>query len=281
VTDYCDLHTHSTFSDGTNTPTELIRLAEEAGLTAVALTDHNTVEGLPDFCKAAAGSSVEAVCGIEISVDHKGHELHMLGLFLKPEHYDPIRSLLADGNLQKEKSNRLLAQALNRGGYRVDYDALCRATDGLPNRAHFAKALTNAGYTSSVQDAFATILHEDAGYYQAPSRPDAGDVVTFLRSLGIAPVLAHPMIDLTDEQLEQFLSAVVPRGLLGMETRYPLYDEAMTRSATEFASRYRLLESGGSDYHGDTKPDIRIGVGRNNVRIPLQILQELKKGVGQ
>ncbi len=275
---YCDLHTHSTFSDGTNTPTELIRLAEEANLAAVALTDHNTVEGLPEFLSAAKDSSVEAVCGIEISVDHKKTELHLIGMFLQPRHFEPIRRLLADGNRMKEESNRLLAQALNRGGYRVDYEALCQSTSGQVNRAHFAAALTKAGYTASVQEAFDTILHEDAGFYQAPPRPDAGDVITFLRTLGIVPVLAHPMIDLTEEALVQFLHVSVPRGLMAMETRYPLYSEAVTRRAQALAAQFGILECGGSDYHGATKPDIRIGVGKRNIRIPTQILADLKKG---
>lgn len=275
---YCDLHTHSNFSDGTNTPTELIRLAEKAALTAVALTDHNTVEGLPEFLKAAENSPVEAVAGIEISVNHKNTELHLIGMFLQPRHFAAIRALLEDGNRRKEESNRLLARALNRGGYHVDYEALCSGTRGQVNRAHFAAALTKAGYTASVQEAFATVLHEDAGFYQAPARPDAGDVVTFLRTLGIVPVLAHPMIDLSDEALAQFLMEVVPRGLMAMETIYPLYDEAQTRRARELAAQFGILESGGSDYHGGTKPDIRIGVGRDNIRIPARILDELKKG---
>jgi DNA polymerase III alpha subunit len=95
---YCDLHTHSNFSDGTNTPQELIRLAEEAGLSAVALTDHNTVEGLPEFLWAAEHSPAEAIAGIEISVDHRNPELHLIGMFLQPRHFDPIRALLEDGN---------------------------------------------------------------------------------------------------------------------------------------------------------------------------------------
>jgi len=278
---YCDLHTHSNFSDGTNTPTELIRLAEEAQLTAVALTDHNTVEGLPEFLKAAEHSPVEAIAGIEISVDHKNTELHLIGMFLQMRHFDSIRALLEDGNRRKEESNRLLAQALNRGGYHVDYEALCRSTSGQVNRAHFAAALTKAGYTASVQEAFDTVLHEDAGFYQAPARPDAGDVVTFLRALGVVPVLAHPMIDLTDDALVQFLREVVPRGLMSMETIYPLYDKAMTLRARELAAQFGILESGGSDYHGGTKPDIRIGVGKENIRIPTRILDALKKGAEQ
>jgi len=278
---YCDLHTHSNFSDGTNTPQELIRLAEEAALTAVALTDHNTVEGLPEFLRAAEHSPVEAIAGIEISVDHRSTELHLIGMFLQPRHFDPIRALLEDGNRRKEESNRRLAEALNKGGYRVDYEALCRGTSGQVNRAHFAAALTNAGYTASVQEAFDTVLHENSGFYHAPARPDAGDVVTFLRTLGIVPVLAHPMIDLTDDALVQFLQEVVPRGLMAMETVYPLYDEAMTRRARELAARFGILESGGSDYHGGTKPDIRMGVGKDNIRVPTSILDELKKGAGR
>lgn len=281
MTRLCDLHTHSIFSDGTDSPERIIQLAKDAGLCAVALCDHNTVDGLPDFQRAAEGSGVEAIGGIEISVDHKGTELHLIGMFLRPEHYGPIRALLADGNRQKEESNVALAKALCDGGYPVDYDAMCRKAGGQLNRAHFAAALTEAGFTKSVQHAFETILDEKSGFYHPPRRPDAGDVVTYLRTMGIAPILAHPMIDLTEDALRAFLQETVPRGLLAMETRYPLYDGAMSATALAMAKEFAILESGGSDYHGKTKPDIRIGSGKGNVAIPTEILEALRKGVSQ
>ena len=113
MTAFCDLHTHSTFSDGTDTPTALIALAEERGLGALALTDHNTVAGLPEFLNAAQGKSVRAIAGTEFSTDFGGIELHILGLFLKPEVFPQITTLLEDYRLRKEKSNVDLVEKLN------------------------------------------------------------------------------------------------------------------------------------------------------------------------
>jgi len=148
----CDLHTHSVFSDGTCTPAEVIRLAKAANLSAVALTDHNTVAGLPHFLTAAADSGVEAVPGVEFSTDYGEKELHILALFVRPEHYSVITEVLEDASRRKEQSNIDLVQALNRAGYALDYAAIkARTPNGQVNRAHIAAELTRLGYTEDIQ----------------------------------------------------------------------------------------------------------------------------------
>ena len=142
---YCDLHTHSTFSDGTLTPRELLRAACDAHLAAVALTDHNTVKGLPDFLEAAKDFPIEAVPGIEFSVDYLGTELHLLALYLKPEHYAPITALMEDFLRRKEQSNIELIGRLNAAGFDLDYEQIRPIGAGYVNRAHIAAAMLEKG----------------------------------------------------------------------------------------------------------------------------------------
>ena len=143
---YCDLHTHSIFSDGTDTPVRLIELAAEAGLSAVALCDHNTVAGLPDFVKAAKDSNVGAVPGVEISTDFADKELHILALFVEPQHYTAVTELLAEGDRRKEQSNIDLVAALNAAGYALSYEQIkAKTPQGHINRAHIAAEMLELG----------------------------------------------------------------------------------------------------------------------------------------
>ena len=277
---YCDLHTHSYYSDGTFSPAELVEAAEALGLGAVALTDHNTVAGLPEFLEAARDSTVEAVPGTEFSVDYGDTELHILGLFIRPEHYGAVTELLDGAKLRKEQSNINLVAALNRAGYALDYEAIRAATPGgQMNRAHIAAALTDAGYTASVQEAFKRLLTPKHGFYEPPKRPDAFETIRFIKSIGAAAVLAHPFLNLKEPSaLREFLRKAVDCGLDGMETLYPLFDEERTRLAEEIAGEFGLKPSGGSDFHGKTKPDIRLGTGKGGLTVPMEYLTGLKKG---
>ena len=278
---YCDLHAHSYYSDGTFSPEQVLKAAEEAGLSAVALCDHNSVAGLPEFVSAGEGSPVEAVPGIEFSTDYQGTELHILALFVRPEHYDPIQSLLEEGQRKKAQSNVLLVQALNRAGFVLDLEKIKAGTrDGYVNRAHIATEMTRLGYTESVQAAFKTYLSPAKGFYTPPRWTDAFDTIRFIRSLGAVAVLAHPFLNLDEARLRTFLPEAVAAGLTGMEVLYPKYDLRTTRLAGAMAEEFGLLPSGGSDFHGEAKPDIRIGVGRGELRIPTAWCGRLKNAAG-
>ena len=149
----CDLHNHSTASDGTLSPREVARLGAEKGLAAVALTDHNTIAGLPDFLEAGKGSPVELVSGVEFSTEYEGVELHMLALWLEPKDFAPVTSLLEDFRVRKERSNEELVEALAKAGMVLDYEAVKAATGGYINRAHIAAELTRLGHTESIHAA--------------------------------------------------------------------------------------------------------------------------------
>lgn len=277
---YCDLHTHSYYSDGTCSPAELVDAAEKMGLAAIALTDHNTVAGLPEFLAAAEGREVEAVPGIEFSTDYGGTELHILGLFVVPAHYPAITALLEEAKQRKEQSNIDLVAKLNRAGYALDYAAIKAGTPGgQVNRAHIAAALTELGYTASIQEAFKQLLSPKRGYYSPPQRLDAFETIRFIKSIGAVAVLAHPFLNLkTPDALREFLEQAVKCGLDGMETLYPLFDEETTRLAGEIADEFGLAHSGGSDFHGENKPDICLGTGKGSLAVPRACLEKLRAG---
>ena len=278
---FCDLHTHSTFSDGTDTPTALVALARERGLSAIALTDHNTVAGLPEFLEAAKGTSVRAIPGTEFSTDYRGTELHILGLFLKPEDFGVITERLEDYHRRKEQSNRCLVEKLNAAGYAIDYDRIKNSTpEGQVNRALIAAELTRLGYTESIQAAFKQLLSPKCGYYVPPTRPCPFETIRYIKSLGAVAVLAHPFLNLNEADLREFLKEAVPCGLDAMETLYSTYDEETTAAAKQVADDFGLLHSGGSDYHGGNKPHIQMGIGQGNLAIPqglMAAMEERKK----
>lgn len=267
----CDLHTHSHFSDGSRSPAEIVQEAVAKGLSAVALTDHNVIGGVELLWKAAEGTGVTAVGGCEFSVDYEGKELHLLGLYLQPQHLPLVADHLQKFNTAKLESNRLLLAALRADGYAITQEELdARFPKARINRAHIAELLTEKGYTASIREAFKTLLREGGKYYVPPIQPEVYDTIRWLRSIGVVPVLAHPMLQLTPERLRGFLPAAVAAGLVGMEVRHAQYDPEDITAATAIAAEFDLLPSGGSDFHGDTKPGISLGVGRGDLSVPAE-----------
>ena len=274
---YCDLHTHSIFSDGTCTPGQIVDMAVEMGLGAVALCDHNTVAGLPDLFAAAQGKPIEAVGGIEISTEYQDKDLHIVGLFIDPEHYHEIAAFMEEANLRKLESNRKLVRDLNALGYELDYDELCvRNPGGNINRAHIAAALTEKGYTASIKEAFSHLLADDGGIYQAPKKIGTMEAISYLRTIGAVTILAHPFYDFTEQELEVFLPEAKAAGLDAMETLYSSFDALQRAAAQRIAEKYDVLSSGGSDFHGGNKPDIALGRGRGDLYVPQSFLTALK-----
>ena len=156
---------------------------------------------------------------------------------------------------------------------------LAATGNGYVNRAHIAAALTEQGYTASVKEAFARLLRPEAGYYVPPRRPDVWEMIGYIRSIHAVPVLAHPFLNLTDAQLTAFLPEAKKLGLAGMECFYSTYDAQTTHRSLELADAYGLLYSGGSDFHGAVKPDISLGWGKGDLRIPLSWAEALKGAI--
>ena len=180
----CDLHTHSVFSDGIYTPTQIAAEAKRLGLI-IALTDHNTAAGLPEFMDAARQLQVTAVPGAEFSTEHNGKELHLLGLFILPEHYAAVDRIVREQYAVKDAFNRALIDRLQAAGYLICYENVQRRSpNGAPNRAHMAAELLAQGYVASIQEAFDTILGEHCGFYIQPPQLPLLDTIRELRRIG-------------------------------------------------------------------------------------------------
>ena len=271
----CDLHSHSVFSDGTYTPEEIIAEAKRLDLI-VALTDHNTAAGLPDFMAAAREQGVTAVPGVEFTTEYNGKELHLLGLFILPEHYAAVERMAKEQHVLKEINNMEMVERLNQAGYLIDYAKVKgRNPTGNANRAHVAAELLEQGYVAAIAEAFDTLLGPASGFYVPPQQLQMLDVIRDLRRIGILPVLAHPLQELTEAELKDLLPVAIEAGLVGMETMHSSYTPEVICLAEKIASQFRLLPSGGSDFHGSVKPDISLGTGKGWLQIPTTIYSDL------
>lgn len=257
---YCDLHNHSNFSDGSNTPSELIEIAKSKGLSALALTDHNTIEGLKNFYEASQNQDINIVLGSELTCEYKGKEIHMLCMFIDLNRTQGIEKFIKSIRAIKRERNIELARNLSVDGYEIDFYELEKRFGNNINRAHFAKVLVETGKVESVEVAFNTILVEGGKYYKGSTRPCALDTISDIVSWGCVPVMAHPLLSLDKELLEEFLPLARQRGLVAIEVYYPKFDDAQIEYLKRQASKSDLLLSGGSDYHGSIKQGVEMGM---------------------
>lgn len=289
----CDLHSHSHFSDGTLSPAELVALAEKEGVSALALTDHDTSKGLKEFMTAGYNSSVITVPGCEFSTDYeheaevdgkirkKTSELHIVGLFMHEESWPEIEDRVEFIHLAKINSNNKMIKRLQKDGYDISFEEVDALTDGdVFNRAHVARVLLNKNYVKSVKEAFDTILSEGYGYYIPLKRLSSYSTIEFIKANGGVAVLAHPFLNLDCDELDVFLPEAKKRGLDAIETIYSLFDESTSKKARDFAEKYGFLQSGGSDFHGSVKPDIFLGRGHGDMTVPFDFYSILKEKSG-
>lgn len=257
-----DLHIHSTHSDGTYSSAEIIAKAKRLGLSAVALTDHNTVSGLPNFLTEARAADLTAIPGTELSTVYEEKEIHLLGLFIPEQHFADITALMQDYRVRKAQSNRDLVARLGKDGYVIDYAEVERKNpNGNINRALIAKELVANGYVSSVKEAFDTLLGDSIGYYIPPERLDFFEAIRFLRRIHALPVWAHPLQHMDEPTVRAILPRAIEAGLAGMEVQHSSYSNETILRAKAIANEFGLLYSGGSDFHGSVKPDVQLGVG--------------------
>ncbi len=272
----CDLHTHTVHSDGTLTSRELAAEAKGIGLSAIALTDHNSVSGLDEFLSAASELGVEAAAGVEFSVEYEGRELHLIGLFIEREHWGAVVDYIGNLKEKKNAANRELIARLCTLGYEIDYDALLAATpEGYVNRAHIAIDMVRRGYVGSVSEAFDSLLSEKAGYYRSPSKPGLFETIEFIDSIGAVSILAHPLLQLSREELRELLMKEGCRALDAVETLYVKYSREDREFSSTLCRELGLLESGGSDFHGENKPGQELGVGRGDLLVPYEFFEAL------
>lgn len=275
---FCDLHMHSVFSDGSHTPEELIELALSAGLCAVALTDHNTVDGCERFLSAADSKPIDAVCGAELTTDYEGTELHLLGLFLAPEVFDDVSEYVVERNIAKESANKKMIERLAADGFEISYgEFVKRFPNRNRNRANIGALLQAKGYVASVSEAFEKYLDEGQKYYVHAPRLDFLRTIGKIHEWGGVAVWAHPLYHVDRVRTREILTAAMAYGLDGAEAYYSTYSEDDTAYMLALCRELEILPSGGSDFHGAAKPDIAIGKGNGSLAVPYSCYENLKK----
>lgn len=274
-----DLHTHTLFSDGTLRPTELVAEAAAEGLTAIAITDHDTTEGVAEGLAAGRALGVRVLPGVEMSTEHEGTSLHLLGYFFHGGPSLELQEVL--GNLRRargERNERILAR-LRELGAPIDEAALATVPHASAiGRPHIAEALRRAGYATSLDDAFQRFLQRGAPAWVERRRPGLLEAIRLLVDSGAAPVLAHPgIIPASANELDRIVHEATEAGLAGIECFYPLHNAATERRFLQLCAHHNLAATGGSDYHGTIKPKLKLGVGANGARFPSSVLADLER----
>jgi hypothetical protein len=276
-----DLHLHSTFSDGSEEPEKLAELGAAAGLTAMALTDHDSLRGTARFAAAAAALGIQTVAGVEISVEYPDNELHMLGFGIDAGHAE-IQECLSDLRGGRHARNLRMLAKLRDLGCPLDYAAVAAlAGDGeVVGRPHIAAALLNAGYVGDKQEAFAKYLAYGAPAYCDRLRMGPERAMKLIRAAGGLPVLAHPhLLGLKRTALRTLVEELKRLGLAGIEAYHSQQSTDVTSGMLWLAKDLGLIVTGGSDFHGAFNPDIRIGVGFGGLRVPDECFDVLRKKV--
>lgn len=272
---YCDLHCHSNFSDGTSTPEEVIQLACSAGLSAVALTDHNTMGGLERAAKAADGK-IAFFGGCELSTEIDGQELHLLGLFADPRTADKVQDVLIEQIYRKKRGNQETVERLAAAGYPLTYAEFQEKYDrGNANRVHIARYLVDSGIVPTINDAFEQFLAPGLGFYEEVHKPNFYDMIPLINESGGVSVWAHPLYNVDRDTCEKILQKAKGLGLDGTEAYYCTYSEDDQRFMQAMCEKYQLIESGGSDYHGTNKPGLCVGTGYGSLQIPYTCYENL------
>ena len=271
-----DLHMHSTFSDGSFTPEELVSNAAKIGLSAIALTDHDGLLGMERFMEACRTHGIRGVPGVEISVDFEGATMHMLGYFLN--HQDPVLSeRLASLRRGREERNVLILERLNALGLPLTWEEVAaHAREDVVGRPHFAMAMIQRGYVQKKDDAFDRYLGRGKPAYVERFRFTVEESLAMIREAGGVSVLAHPFsLDLGRRRLRALLEDLAAKGLQGIEAYYPEHSSEQHRFCIAMAGHLGLALSGGSDFHGAMNTGIRQGVGFGNLSIPDNLVEQL------
>ena len=271
-----DLHVHTTCSDGTDTPAQVVRKAGELGLAAIAITDHDTTSGVAQAQAAGSELGLRVVSGIEISTEYEGREVHLLGYLLDPDS-PSLKPVLEWTVNDRNSRNEKMVALLQKDGYHISMEQLRAEHPGtVIGRPHMAEALLRAGEVESIQDAFDRLLGEGKPYCLPRTYmpfPRAAEVIF---SAGGVPVLAHPLqYGYDDAGLEKLVKTAADCGAVGIEVYYSGYEEEQRRKLMNLGDRYGLIYTGGSDYHGTRKPHIHLGTGMGQLQVPESVLDAL------
>ena len=271
-----ELHTHTTYSDGILTPQQLVERAANAGVKALAITDHDTLTGWDEAIAAAAAYDMEIVPGVELSTVHNGRSLHILGYYPRRE---LIEAPLAERLAGRKRRARKMVENLAQMGYPLELERL----DGnmALGRPHIASAMVRAGYVESSQEAFERFLSEEHPAYVHYEKFSIQEGISLIRDCGGIPVWAHPYL-FRGGKVEEVLPELVAAGLMGIEVYHPHHGNNKINRLKEFCQEYNLLMTGGTDYHGyDLEHPENERWQLNQLNLPLSLLESLKQAVAE
>lgn len=273
--DTIDLHTHSTFSDGTFTPLQLVKYAEEKGLKAFAITDHDTTEGIKEA--KSIETNVEVISGVEISTRYDKKEIHLVGLYVNENDAD-LNKQLKYYREKRVTRNFEILEKLNSLGVDITIDDVKESCTGdVISRAHIAKALVSKGFVGSYTEAFDRYLGDNKCAYVPRETLNYEESMELITKAGGVPVLAHPLLyKMSDTNLENMMVKLRQKGLKAVEVYYSTHSNSDTQHVMAMANRVGLIYSGGSDFHGATKPKIDIGTGMGKLAVPYEILEKIR-----
>ena len=274
-----DLHVHSTESDGTLTPEDLVAEAKKAGLAAFALTDHDTCQGVCKAMPLAASAGIELIPGIELSTDYHGKEVHIVGLYIDIENEQLLKKTAEYRKCRSER-NALMVEALRKEGLSITMEELVAENpDCVITRANIARFLYEHGQIKSVREAFDRYIGDHCKCYVGRLKVASTDAVRLIKEAGGTAILAHPLLyGLSNTNLQKMIDELKPVGLDGLEAIYSTYTTGEEQQMKCLARENGLLISGGSDFHGSNKPDIALGRGRGHLYIPYSVLETIKAG---
>jgi len=278
-----DLHIHTSASDGTFSPQKIVKMAKKKGLRAVSITDHDTVDGNEEALKAGTEIGLEVIPGVEISVEWEGRPVHILGYFIDVKN-KVLQSTLKNLIAFREERNPQIIKRLNALGVNILYeDVRTIAGDGTAiGRPHFAQVLIEKGYVKNGDEAFKKYLKRGGSAYVEKKRLTPHEGIQIIKNASGIPVLAHPYsIDgIKNKDLEHFILQFRGMGIEGIEVFYPLHNPQQTLKLKTFAERYGLCITGGTDFHGEQKPDIKLGSGFGALKIPYELIIKMREKRG-
>lgn len=276
-----DLHTHSAVSDGTLSPTALVEAAHQAGITVLALTDHDTIHGLDEAEEAARRLNIRFISGIELSCSMEMGTVHLLGYGFNHRNETLQDALIELQQWRAQRNDRLVVR-LQELGFAITIDDVVAYSDtGVIGRPHFARALIAAGHFSTIDDVFTQLLAKGQPAYVRREGISAPEAITLIHSAGGLAVWAHPLLGapkhLRDkQQLISMIEILAEAGLDGIEAWHSRFSPEERDTIAEIAQKLGLLATGGSDFHGDNKPGIALGIGHGDLIVPSHVAEVLQ-----
>ncbi len=273
---WVDMHTHSTASDGTFSPRELVNYAEEKELYAIALTDHDTIDGIEEALEVAKNTSVKIIPGIELSAEYGTGDLHILGLNIDYQNKGFLKVVEMCRESRDERNRKMIEKIRQQGMPLTEEIMEERFGIASVTRAHFARYMIDEGFVSSKEEAFQRYLNPGKCCYVARERITPKMAIELILDAGGYPVLAHPLLyKMGHDRLYSTVNYLKELGLQGLEGIYSLNTPSDDRKLADLAKNYGLYITGGSDFHGSNKPDIDLGVGKGNLRVPKNLLKNI------